>query len=122
MTLSAQAFRTRLYEVSYTSTSNPGNSRIGELPVVRGEIPGNPFMAMDSAGNQLYGVDANGDGVPDRGMDDLNNDGLMDYLVAGTTPNGIPLHEDVTPRTLRPLNKINACHADGHTPDMDNMI
>ena len=40
---------------------------------------GNPFMAMDSAGNQLYGVDANGDGVPDRGMDDLNNDGLMDY-------------------------------------------
>ncbi|MEE3086192.1 MAG: TonB-dependent receptor plug domain-containing protein, partial [Pseudomonadota bacterium] len=42
LTLSAQAFRTRLYEVSYTSTSNPGNSRIGELPVVRGEIPGNP--------------------------------------------------------------------------------
>ena len=49
---------------------------------MRGEIPGNPFMAMDGAGNQLYGVDANGDGVP-IGMDDLN-DGLMDYLVAGT--------------------------------------
>ena len=107
-------------KVSYTSTSNPGNSRIGELPVVRGEIPGNPFMAMDSAGNQLYGVDANGDGVPDRGMDDLNNDGLMDYLVAGTTPNGIPLHEDVTPRTLRPLNKTMLVMP-GHSPDMDNM-
>ena len=77
-------------------------------------------MAMDSAGNQLYGVDANGDGVPDRGMDDLNNDGLMDYLVAGTTPNGIPLHEDVTPRTLRPLNKTMLVMP-GHTPDMDNM-
>ena len=120
LTLSAQAFRTRLYEVSYTSTSNPGNSRIGELPVVRGEIPGNPFMAMDSAGNQLYGVDANGDGVPDRGMDDLNNDGLMDYLVAGITPNGIPLREDVTPRTLRPLNKTMLVMP-GHSPDMDNM-
>ena len=120
LTLSAQAFRTRLYEVSYTSTSNPGNSRIGELPVVRGEIPGNPFMAKDSAGNQLYGVDANGDGVPDRGMDDLNNDGLMDYIVAGIVPNGIPLHEDVTPRTLRPLNK-SMLVMPGHSPDMDNM-
>ena len=120
LTLSAQAFRTRLYEQTYTSTSNPGNSRIGELPVVRGEIPGNPFMAMDSAGNQLYGVDANGDGVPDRGMDDLNGDGLMDYIVAGTTPNGIPLHEDVTPRTLRPINKSMLVPV-GHSPDMDNL-
>ena len=120
LTLSAQAFRTRLYEMTYTSTSNPGNSRIGELPVVRGEIPGNPFMAMDSAGNQLYGVDANGDGVPDRGMDDLNGDGQMDYLVSGIVNNGIPLHEDVTPRTLRPLNKTMLPLA-GHSPDMDNL-
>ena len=120
LTLSAQAFRTRLYEMTYTSTSNPGNSRIGELPVVRGEIPGNPFMAMDSAGNQLYGVDANGDGVPDRGMDDLNNDGLMDYLVSGIVNNGVPLHEDVNPRTLRPLNKTMLPLA-GHSPDMDNL-
>ena len=120
LTLSAQAFRTRLAERTYTSTSNPGNSRIGELPVVRGEIPGNPFMAMDSAGNQLYGVDANGDGVPDRGMDDLNNDGQMDYLISGIANNGIPLHEDVTPRTLRPLNKT-MLPLQGHSPDMDNL-
>jgi len=120
LTLSMQAFRTRQAEVEYSSTSNPGNSRIGELPVVRGEIPGNPFMAMDSAGNQLYGVDANGDGVPDRGMDDLNNDGLMDYLVSGIVNNGVPLHEDVNPRTLRPLNKTMLPLA-GHSPDMDNL-
>jgi iron complex outermembrane receptor protein len=120
LTLSAQAFRTRQAEVEYSSTSNPGNSRIGELPVVRGEIPGNPFMAMDSAGNQLYGIDANGDGVPDRGMDDLNNDGLMDYLVSGIVNNGVPLHEDVFPRTLRPLNKTMLPLA-GHSPDMDNL-
>ena len=123
LTLKAQAFRTRLAERTYTSTSNPGNSRIGELPVIRGEIPGNPFMAMDSNGNQLYGVDANGDGVPDRGADDLNGDGLVDYLVAGITPNGIPLMEDVVPRTLRPINKTNRLGGSpiGHSPDMDNL-
>jgi outer membrane receptor protein involved in Fe transport len=83
LTLKAQAFRSRLAETTYTSTSNPGNSRIGELPAIRGEIPGNPFMALDSAGNQLYGVDSNGDGIPDRGSQDLNGDGTPDYLVSG---------------------------------------
>ncbi len=120
LTLSFQGFRTRLAELTYTSTSNPGNSRIGELPVVRGEIPGNPFWAQDANGNQLYGVDANGDGIPDRGTDDLNGDGLADYIVAGITPNGIPLHEDVTPRTLRPINKTNLPLA-GHSADFDNL-
>jgi iron complex outermembrane receptor protein len=121
LTLSAQAYRTRLAELTYTSTSNPGNSRIGELPVVRGEIPGNPFFAMDANGNQLYGVDANGDGVPDRNPGvDLNNDGLDDYIVAGTTANGVPLREDVNPRTLRPINKTNLPLV-GHSPDFDNL-
>ena len=123
LTISFQGFRTRLAERTYTSTSNPGNSRIGELPVVRGEIPGNPFFATDANGNQLYGVDVNGDGVPDRGMDDRNGDGLNDYIVSGTTPNGIPLREDVTPRTLRPINKTNRLGGapEGHSPDMDNL-
>ena len=120
LTLSMQALRTRLYELSYTSTSNPGNSRIGELPAVRGEIPGNPFWAVDANGNQLFGVDANGDGVPDRGADDLNGDGTPDYLVSGIVNNGIPLHEDVRPRTLRPINKTHTI-SDGHAPDGDNL-
>ena len=120
LTLQFQGFRTRLAELTYTSTSNPGNSRIGELPVIRGELPGNPFWATDSNGNQLYGVDADGNGVPDRGMDDLNGDGLNDYIVAGITPNGIPLHEDVTARTLRPINKTGIPHS-GLSPDFDNL-
>lgn len=120
LTLSFQGFRTRLAERTYTSTSNPGNSRIGELPVVRGEIPGNPFPAMDANGNQLYGIDANGDGLPDRGTTDLNNDGLNDYILAGIVPNGIPLNEDVVPRTLRPINKTHTI-SDGHSPDGDNL-
>lgn len=121
LTLSLQAFSSRLTETSYTSTSNPGNSRIGELPGIRGEIPGNPFWAMDANGNQLYGVDANGDGIPDRqpGVD-LNNDGWDDYIVAGIVDNGIPLHEDVQARTLRPINKTHT-RSDGHSPDADNL-
>lgn len=120
LTLRAQVFNSRLYQVSYTSTSNPGNSRIGELGAIRGELPGNPFLARNAAGQQLYGVDLNGDGIPDRGTEDRNNDGLMDYIVSGTTPNGLPLHEDVRARTLRPINKTHT-PSDGHTPDGDNI-
>ena len=120
LTLSAQAYRARQHQTAYTSTSNPGNSRIGELGGIRGELPGNPFFATDANGNQLYGVDANGDGVPDRGASDLNNDGLMDYLISGTANNGIPLREDVQARTLRPINKTNTIPA-GHSYDYDNL-
>jgi len=120
LTLSAQAYRARQHQTSYTSTSNPGNSRIGELGAIRGELPGNPFLATDAAGNQLYGVDANGDGVPDRGTTDLNNDGLMDYLISGTANNGVLLREDVKPRTLRPINKTNTIPS-GHSYDYDNL-
>lgn len=121
LTLSGQAFRTRMYETTYTSTSNPGNSRIGELPAVRGEIPGNPFRARDASGNQLFGVDANGDGIPDRNPGvDLNNDGWDDYIVSGIADNGIPLNEDVQARLLRPINKTHRPSA-GHSPDLDNL-
>jgi outer membrane receptor protein involved in Fe transport len=120
LTLSLQAFTSRLHQTSYTSTSNPGNSRIGELPTVRGEQPGNPFRAVNSAGVPLYGIDANGDGLPDRGTVDKNGDGLMDYLISGTTANGVPLWEDVRPRTLRPINKTHTL-SDGHAPDGDNL-
>lgn len=119
LTLSFQGFRTQVSERTYNSTSNPGNARIGELPAVRGEIPGNPFFATDANGNQLYGMDANGDGIPDRqpGVD-ANGDGTDDYVVAGTIDNGIPLREDVQARTLRPVNKTHTVPT-GHSPDMD---
>jgi iron complex outermembrane receptor protein len=120
LTFKVQGFWTRLYEMTYTSTSNPGNSRIGELPPVRGELPGNPFFARDANGNQLYGIDTNGDGVPDRGTLDGNGDGLGDYLISGIINNGIPLREDVRPRTLRPINKTQNVPT-GHAPDFDNL-
>lgn len=120
LTLNFQAFTSRLHTLSYTSTSNPGASRIGELPVIRGELPGNPFLAKNAAGQQLYGIDANGDGIPDRGTVDANKDGLMDYLVSGTTANGVLLHEDVRARNLRPINKTHTT-ASGISPDGDNL-
>ncbi|MGJ8688870.1 MAG: TonB-dependent receptor domain-containing protein [Gammaproteobacteria bacterium] len=120
LTLSFQGFSTRMHQVSYTSTSNPGNSRIGELPAIRGEIPGNPFRAVDGSGAALYGVDANGDGIPDRGTADLNGDGTFDALVSGTADNGVPLFEDVQARTLRPINKTHT-QSSGFTTDMDNI-
>ena len=133
LTLSFQGFLTRIAERTYTSTSNPGNSRIGELPAVRGEMPGNPFRACkggrfdrfnpfvcsDPADN-LFGVDYNGDGLPDRhGPDvDVNGDGLPDAIVH---PNGwIPLYEDVVARTLRPINKTHT-RSRGHSPDAANL-
>jgi len=120
LSLRAQYFTSRLAETSHTSTSNPGNSRIGELPSIRGEQPGNPFLAKNAAGLQLYGIDANGDGIPDRGTTDLNKDGRMDYIVTGTTPNGVILREDVKARSLRPINKTHTI-SDGHTSDGDNL-
>ena len=133
LTLSFQGYHTRIAERTYTSTSNPGNSRIGELPAVRGEMPGNPFRACaggrfdrfnpfvcaDPADN-LFGVDYNGDGLPDRyGPDvDVNGDGLADAIVH---PNGwIPLYEDVVARTLRPINKTHT-RSHGHSPDAANL-
>jgi iron complex outermembrane recepter protein len=120
LSLSVQGFTSRLHHTIYTSTSNPGNSRIGELPVVRGEIPGNPFRAINATGQPLFGIDANGDGIPDRGSSDLNGDGMPDYIVTGVADNGIPLFEDVRPRTLRPINKTHLM-ANGFTPDGDNI-
>lgn len=129
LTLSGQYFSTRLYEWAGTSTSNPGGTtRIGQLPAVRGEIPGNPFTAVDANGNALYGVDANGDGIPDRQSGvDLNNDGWDDYIVSGIAANGVPLSEDVFARRLRPINKTMgndwtpSIQLPTHTGDMDNI-
>lgn len=119
LTISAQGFRARLWERSHLSTSNPSNPRIGELPAARGEIPGNPYLAVNSAGQQLYGVDLNQDGIPDRGTADLNNDGWNDYIVSGIANNNVLLREDVLARRLRPINKTHTMSA-GHTSDMDN--
>ncbi|MGI9249576.1 MAG: TonB-dependent receptor domain-containing protein [Pseudohongiellaceae bacterium] len=139
LTFSLQGFYTRQYELRFTSTSNPGNGRIGELPAVRGDIPGNPFRAVAAGGMipdpdnpgemipgpdvPIFGIDRDGDGLPDRqdGVD-VNQDGWDDYVVLGTdggAAGAIPLYEDVVARTLRPINKTHT-RPSGHSLDMDN--
>ena len=120
LTLSVQGFNTRQWERTFRSTSNPSNPRIGELPAVRGEIPGNPFWAVNSFGQRLFGVDLNQDGIPDRGTSDLNNDGWNDYIVSGIANNGVPLREDVLARRLRPINKTHTI-SDVLSSDTDNV-
>ncbi|ALO46268.1 TonB-dependent receptor domain-containing protein [Pseudohongiella spirulinae] len=97
LTLSAQWGLFKRWSYNRGSPSNPGG-RVGELPPVRGEIPGNPFPARDANGNQLYAVDANGDGVPDR-------DGNGNVIRAADANSGIPFNEDVLFASWRPWGK-----------------
>ena len=76
------------------SAANPGG-RVDELPVLRGELPGNPYRALDSNGNPLFAADMNGDTLPDR---DANGVVILD-------PSGIPFNEDVTFSGWRPFGK-----------------
>ncbi len=94
LTVSAQTsfFARRAYPRG--SASNPGG-RVAELPTIRGELPGNPFRAVNSAGQPLFAQDANGDGIPDR-----NASGQVIL-----NPNGIPFYEDVTFNSWRPWGK-----------------
>ena len=82
------------------SAANPGG-RVDELPVLRGELPGNPYRAMDSAGNPLFAADLNGDTLPDR---DANG-------VVQLDPNGIPFNEDVTFSGWRPFGRSQTAPA-----------
>jgi len=96
----------RLETDSRGSPQNPGG-RTEEFPIVLGEHPGNPFRAMTDDGTPLFAQDADGDGIPDRGTDDVNGDGVPDVLVAGTDPaSGVPFNEDVDVVALRIFSKI----------------
>ncbi len=94
------------------SPINPGG-RTTELPVVRGEIPGNPFRAVNSLGQPLFALDANRDGVPDR------VGGTMFGAVI-LSPTGIPFNEDVAFQSWRPWAKHGTkpaiFNSDGSSP------
>jgi len=94
LTLSGQWSYFKRWTMNRGSPSNPGG-RVSDLPAVRGELPGNPFRAVDASGNPLFARDSNGDGVPDR---DASGNVIVD-------PNGIPFNEDVTFAAWRPWGK-----------------
>lgn len=95
------------------SASNPGG-QLSRLPTIPGTHPGNPFRALDANDNPLFAVDSDGDGVPDRGSNDADGNGLNDVVVAGADPNAtgpngnpvVPFNEDVRISRWRPIGKI----------------
>jgi len=114
LSVSGEIMWTRRNTSSRGSPSNPGG-RIPELSAIPGENPGNPYRAFvdtdvdgvfdpGDGDALLYAQDADGDGVPDRGNLDLDNNGLMDVIVTGTDPaGGIPFNEDVIISDWRPV-------------------
>ncbi|MDD9894727.1 MAG: TonB-dependent receptor, partial [Gammaproteobacteria bacterium] len=94
LSINLQANWNSLTYKGQNSAANPGG-RVDELPTIRGELPGNPFRAVDANGNPLFALDANGDTLPDR---DMNGDVILD-------PNGIPFNEDVTFSGWRPFGR-----------------
>jgi iron complex outermembrane receptor protein len=131
LTLSFQGFSTRLRQISHGSSSNPGNSRLHELPAIRGELPGNPFRAVAADGRELFAQplrDEQGNVVTNavgRAMPMRDADGNVvlaqnQFASLDADPmGGVPLYEDVMPRTLRPINKTHT-QSDGHNPTLDN--
>ncbi|TDJ39872.1 MAG: hypothetical protein E2O54_09435 [Gammaproteobacteria bacterium] len=107
----------RLETDSRGSAQNPGG-RTEEFPIVLGTHPGNPYRAfgdmnandMLDPGEQLFALDADNDGIPDRGSVDANGDGVMDVILHPDAFNpaggGIPFNEDVDVIALRAMGKL----------------
>ena len=66
------------------------------FPMIYGEHPNNPFIAVNSTGTQLFAQDNNNDGIADRGV---NNQVILD-------PTGIAFNEDILFRG-RPYSATN---------------
>jgi len=94
LTFNAQLNWNSLTYQGQESAANPGG-RVDELPLLRGELPGNPYRAKDANGNPLFAADLNGDTLPDR-----NAAGVVQL-----NPNGIPFNEDVNFSGWRPFGK-----------------
>lgn len=106
LTLSAQFMYSRWNTTGRTFPAFPGG-RVDELPVVRGELPGNPFRATSADGRELFAqprrdaggaivTDALGRPLPQR---DANGQVLLaqnQFTSMDADPlGGVPFYEDV---------------------------
>ncbi|MDF1623165.1 MAG: TonB-dependent receptor [Pseudohongiella nitratireducens] len=120
LTLSGQLMYTRQTADRRTSPSNPGG-RTTALPTVRGELPGNPFRAVNASGNELFAeprrdnagnivTDGYGRPLPLRGAD--NNVVLAQNQFANMNSDpmgGVPFYEDLPITRWRANGKADTC-------------
>lgn len=120
LTLSGQLMYTRQTADRRTSPSNPGG-RTTDLPMVRGELPGNPFRAVNASGNALFAepmrdaggsivTDGLGRPMPMRGAD--GNVMLAQNQFANITADplgGVPFYEDLPITRWRAVGKADTC-------------
>lgn len=120
LTLSGQLMYTRQTADRRTSPSNPGG-RTTALPTVRGELPGNPFRAVNSGGDALFAeprrdsagnivTDGYGRPLPMRGAD--GNVVLAQNQFANISSDpmgGVPFYEDLPITRWRAVGKADTC-------------
>ncbi|MEX1196683.1 MAG: TonB-dependent receptor [Pseudohongiellaceae bacterium] len=120
LTLSSQLMFTRQTADRRTSASNPGG-RTTDLPTVRGELPGNPFRAVNADGDPLYAQprrddqgnvvnDGYGRPLPMRGSDGNVVLAGNQFAPMGSDPNGgVPFYEDMGVTAWRVVGKADTC-------------
>lgn len=125
LTLSAQLTHARQIRNPRQAQSYPGG-RVTELPVVRGELPGNPFRARTASGQNLFALprmDGSGNFVTDAYGQPLplrDNEGRVilannRFASINDDPNGgIPFNEDVRLEAWVPIGKANTLPVQNH--------
>lgn len=122
LTLKGQFLYSRQTAERRTSSSNPGG-RTTDLPVARGELPGNPFRAVNASGNLVFAEprrdgqgnivnDGYGRPVPMRGADGNVVLAQNQFTSINNDPTGgVPFYEDVPFSAWRTVGRSDTCPA-----------
>lgn len=118
LTLNFETIYSRQVSRGYESSSNPGG-RTGDLPVIRGELPGNTLRAVSGDGRELFAqprLDENGAFVTDgygRPLPFRDSNGQVvlannRFASIDTDPlGGVAFSEDATFNAWRPIGKAH---------------
>ncbi|MGM0633701.1 MAG: TonB-dependent receptor domain-containing protein, partial [Pseudomonadota bacterium] len=120
LSFSGQLMFTRQTADRRSSASNPGG-RTTDLPTVRGELPGNPFRAVNASGAELFAqpardnegniiTDGLGRPLPQRGADGNVMLAQNQFAPLGSDPmGGVPFYEDMGITRWRVVGKADTC-------------
>lgn len=120
LSVSGQLMFTRQTADRRTSPSNPGG-RTTDLPMVRGELPGNPFRAVSANNDPLFAqplrdeqggivTDGYGRPLPQRGADGNVLLAQNQFASIDADPmGGVPFYEDMGITRWRAVGKADTC-------------